>query len=248
MGGPGLRASVVIRAKNEARYVGEVLEAIFDQVEAGPFEVVVVDSGSTDQTVEIVKRFDVRLIEILPQEFTYGRALNIGVAAATGEFVVSLSAHSTPATNRWLSSLLEPFAEPRVAGVLGRQIPRDNATVLELLGMRMSGVMSEKPALRRNPRFSNANGAFRRSLWELLPFDEHVAGAEDFAWARSMLAYGHLIAYAPDGAAYHSHGEPLKKHLRRIMHDAPTVLGNVLGLGSAWDRVSQISRKAVDGE
>jgi rhamnosyltransferase len=237
-----LQASVVIRAKNEAQFIGETLEALFSQSGIQAFEVVVVDSGSTDRTVEIVKQFPARLIEIPPETFTYGRALNIGINEANGDFVASLSAHSRPATDQWLASIVAPFRNPRVAGVAGRQLPRQNATALELLGMRLSGVTSNRPTLRsRNPMFSNANGAFRRGLWQRLPFDEQVAGAEDIAWARSMLALGYLIAYEPAAAVYHSHGEPLLKHLRRTMHDAPTVLGNVLGLGS--DRPQADSRR-----
>jgi rhamnosyltransferase len=235
-----LLASVVIRAKNEARFIGGTLDALSSQVGADPYEVVVVDSGSSDDTVEIVRRFPVRLIQIAPETFTYGRALNLGISESTGQFIASLSAHSTPAHDRWLSNLIEPFGNERVAGVVGRQIPRPNATWLELIGMRMSGVMSLRPVLReRNPMFSNANGGFRRSLWERVPFDEEVAGAEDIAWARSMQALGYLIAYEPGAAAYHSHGEPLIKHLRRTMHDAPTVLGNVLKLGSGAGRQHQ---------
>jgi rhamnosyltransferase len=229
-----LRASVVIRAKNEARHIGEVLEALFRQVGAEPFEVILVDSGSTDGTLEIARQFPVTLIEIAPAMFTYGRALNIGIAEARGDFIASLSAHSTPVDEHWLANLLAPFKNPRVAGVVGRQLPRANATLLELLGMRMTGLMSDRAELRdRNPRFSNANAGLRRSLWQRVPFDEEVAGAEDFAWARTIQALGYLIAYEPGAAAYHSHGEPLDKHLRRIMHDAPTVLGNLLGLGPA---------------
>lgn len=229
-------ASIVIRAKNESRYIGEVLGAVFRQVEADPFEVIVVDSGSTDRTLEIVRRFRVRLIEIAPESFTYGRALNIGIAEAGAEHVVSLSAHSTPHDERWLASLVAPFKNARVAGVVGRQYPRADATLLDHLGMRLTGLTGDRPELReRNPRFSNANSALRRSLWQRVPFDEQVAGAEDFAWARTMQELGYLIAYEPAAAVYHSHGEPIGKHLRRLMHDGPTVLGNVLGLGSGKD-------------
>jgi rhamnosyltransferase len=236
-------ASVVIRAKNEARFIGEVLGAIQRQQGADPFEVIVVDSGSTDATLDIVKGFDVRLIEIAPESFTYGRALNIGIEAASGEFIASLSAHSTPAHDGWLAGLIEPFNNGRVAGVVGRQIPRSNATWLELLGMRMSGVMSERRELRhRSPRFSNANSGLRRTLWQRVPFDESVAGAEDFAWARTMLALGYLVAYEPKAAVYHSHGEPPLKQLRRAMRDGPTVLGNVLGLGDARGQSPPTSR------
>ena len=242
-------ASVVIRAKNEARFFGETLSALSSQVDADPFEIIVVDSGSTDGTLDIARQFPIKLIEIAPETFTYGRALNLGIKEASGDFVASLSAHSTPADERWLAKLIEPFKSARVAGVVGRQIPRANATWLELIGMRMSGVMRERPELRdRNPMFSNANGAFRRALWQRVPFDEGVAGAEDIAWARTMQALGFLIAYEPGAAVYHSHGEPLLKHLRRTMHDAPTVLGNVLGLGSARDGAPRPSPRVLPEE
>lgn len=237
-------ASVVIRAKNESRSIDETLSAIFQQLDVPSFEVVVVDSGSSDGTPDLARRYPLRLIEIPAETFTYGRALNLGIREASGEFLVSLSAHSLPAHQRWLAGMLAPFKNPRVAGVVGRQIPRGNATPLELLGMRLSGVMSERPDLReRNPMFSNANGAIRRGLWQRVSFDEGVAGAEDIAWARSMQALGYLIAYEPSAAVYHSHGEPLLKHLRRTLHDAPTVLGNVLGLGSGRDELRKLTSR-----
>jgi rhamnosyltransferase len=228
-----VRASVVIRAKNEARLVGEVLEAVFGQRFEGGFDVVVVDSGSSDGTVEIVRRFPARLLEIPAEAFTYGRSLNVGIAAAEGGLIASLSAHSTPVDDRWLAHLVEPFADPRLAGVYGRQVPRANATRLELLGMQLSGVTSRRPRRHvRNPMFSNANGAFRRSLSIRAPFDEQVGGAEDLAWVRQMLRAGYAVAYEPRAAVYHSHGEPFLRHLRRTLRDQPTFLRAMLALGA----------------
>jgi rhamnosyltransferase len=230
-------ASVVIRAKNEARYIGETLRAIFDPVALQPVDLVVVDSGSTDGTPAIVRQFPATLIQIRPEEFTYGYALNLGVAAAAGDIVATLSAHSLPANADWLRNFLKPFADPRVAGVYGRQLPRSNATILELLGMRLTGLLDDKPKLLdKRPLFSNANGAFRRALWLDHPFDEQVGGAEDIAWARTMQERGLLIAYEPTAAVYHSHGEPLLKHLRRASRDIPTVIGNLLHLGTGDER------------
>jgi rhamnosyltransferase len=225
--------SVVIRAKNEARYVGDTLAAIFDQAALQPRQVVVVDSGSSDGTVEIVRSFPTTLIEIKPDEFTYGFALNLGVAHTDTDIIATLSAHSLPADTAWLRELIDPFHSARVAGVYGRQLPRSNATPLERLGMHLTGVLSDKPKLlSTRPLFSNANGAFRRSLWLELPFDELVGGAEDIAWVRSMQERGYWIAYQPRARVYHSHGEPLRKHLRRASRDVPTVVGNFLHLGS----------------
>jgi rhamnosyltransferase len=225
--------SIVIRAKNEARYIGETLRAIFEPQTLPPRQVVVVDSGSTDGTQAIVRSFPTRLIQITPEEFTYGYALNLGVANVDAEIVATLSAHSLPDGPDWLGELIEPFAQPRVAGVYGRQLPRANATFLELIGMRLTGVLSDTPRmLDRRPLFSNANGAFRRSLWLEHAFDECVGGAEDIAWVRTMQERGYLIAYQPTARVYHSHGEPILRHLRRASRDVPTVVGNLLHLGS----------------
>ncbi len=228
-----LSASVVIRAKNEARSIGDTLAALLDPAALPPTRVVVVDSGSTDGTLEIARQFPITLITIRPQDFTYGYALNLGTAEAGGDVVASLSAHSLPASSDWLRELLVPFRNPRVAGVYGRQLPRATATRLELLGMRLTGLLSERPRLlEKRPLFSNANGAFRRSLWQDHPFDERVRGAEDIAWARTMQARGYVIAYQPSAAVYHSHGEPLLRHLRRASRDVPIVIGNLLHLGA----------------
>jgi rhamnosyltransferase len=223
----------VIRAKNEARFIGQTLQAIFQPRALAPRQVVVVDSGSTDGTPAIVSSFPTTLIQIAPEEFTYGYALNLGVANVDAEIVATLSAHSLPADPDWLRQLIEPFSKPRVAGVYGRQRPRGDATIFELIGMRLTGVLSDSPRLLdRRPLFSNANGAFRRSLWLEHPFDEQVGGAEDIAWVRTMQERGYLIAYQPTAAVYHSHGEPILRHLRRASRDVPTVVGNFLHLGS----------------
>ncbi len=215
---------MVIRAKNEARFIGDTLAAVQSQ-QYRDFEVVVVDSGSTDRTAEIARRYGARLVSIDPREFTYGRALNLGVRSSQGDLLVSLSAHATPESIDWLSCLVSGFRHPAVAGVYGRHIPRDNASPFELLGMRLSGVTSREPRLQDgSPRFSNTNGAFRRDLWELLPFDESLPGAEDIVWARRMQRLGYRIAFEPRAAVYHSHGESLPKLIRRQFLDQPVIV------------------------
>ena len=245
---PTPSVSVVIRARDEARFIGETLAAVLDPAALPPRQVVVVDSGSTDGTPDLVRAFPVTLVQIRPAEFTYGYALNLGVSHVETEIVATLSAHSLPADPDWLRHLIEPFAaEARVAGVYGRQLPRANATVFELIGMRLTGLLSDTPRLLdRQPLFSNANGAFRRALWLEHPFDEQVGGAEDIAWVRTMQERGYLIAYQPTAVVYHSHGEPLLKHLRRASRDVPTIIGNVLHLGSGGrSRRRPITRPAA---
>ena len=216
--------SVVIRAKNEARYIGETLAAVQAQRYRN-FEVIVVDSGSTDRTVEIADGHGATVVRIEPRDFTYGRALNLGIRHSRGELLVSLSAHATPESVTWLGSLVAGFHNSAVAAVYGRHIPRNNATPFELLGMQLSGITSREPRLQSgSPRFSNANGALRRDLWEILPFNEALPGAEDIEWARRVQRLGYLIAYEPKAAVYHSHGESLPKLIRRQFHDQPVIL------------------------
>ena len=232
-----MSVSVVIRAKNEAQYIGETLADVMRAEAVRPDSVFVVDSGSTDATLEIVRSFpQVTLLHISPEDFTYGYALNLGVTHVDTDIVATLSAHSLPADEAWLAELIKPFAAPVVAGVYGRQRPRANATTLERLGMRLTGVLSDQPRLLRDrPLFSNANGAFRRSLWLDHPFDETLGGAEDIAWVRTMQERGYAVAYQPTAVVYHSHGEPLWRHVRRASRDVPTVVGNLLHLGSGRD-------------
>ncbi|MEA2639044.1 MAG: hypothetical protein QOF51_438 [Chloroflexota bacterium] len=226
-----MQASIVIRAKNEGRDIGETLAAVFGQRGVSDFEVIVIDSGSSDRTVEIARSFPTRIIEIPAELFTYGYAINLGVSEAKGEIVVALSAHSLPASDRWLAELLEPFRDPTVGGAYGRQLPRENATWPELFGMRLSGVMSDRPRRQtRDMMFSNANGAYRRPLALLHPFDARLPGAEDLAWADWILRHGWAVYYQPSAAVYHSHGESLWRLLRRMVKDQPTIWGLKLGL------------------
>ena len=178
-----------------------------------------------------MREFPTSILEIPAAEFTYGRSLNRGIGAATGEITVALSAHSKPASDRWLAEMLEPFADPTIGAVYGRHIPRDNVTRLELFGMRLSGVMSLKPRRQeRDMMFSNANGAFRRDIALEHPFDEKLPGAEDLAWADWIQRHGWAVFYQPTAGVYHSHGEPLAKLLRRMIKDQPTIWGLKLGI------------------
>jgi rhamnosyltransferase len=218
------RISIVIRAKNESRYIGETLAAVQGQ-RYRDFEVLVVDSGSTDGTPETALQFGATLIHLDPREFTYGHALNLGISHSNGELLVSLSAHATPECGEWLGRLVEGFRYSAVAAVYGRHIPRSKVSPFESMGMHISGITSKEPRLQsRSSRFSNTNGAIRRKLWELAPFDEALPGAEDIEWARRIQRMGYLIAYEPRAAVHHSHGESLPRLIRRQLHDQPVIL------------------------
>lgn len=216
--------SILIRTKNEATYISDALDLIHGQ-SVHPLDIVVVDSGSTDGTVDILKQeSEIKLIQMSPDEFTFGRSLNIGVRATAGEVVVSLSAHAFPCNRYWLRHLVKDFTDPGVAGVYGKQVPRRDAWPPVQRDYR--DYYRDQIRIQRNLAkfadhdFSNANSAIRRACWEKRPFDESLTGSEDREWARAMLGLGYTIIYEPEAAVYHSHNEELRKVYQRTYREA----------------------------
>ena len=226
-------ASILIRAKNEAKDIAKTLALIADQ-SVLTRDVVVVDSGSTDGTVELVQQWSaqqanqlgltVTLLHMPAAEFTFGRSLNLGMAAAQGDVVLNLSAHACPCDRDWLNHLIQPFENPQVAGVYGKQVPHPDAyPVVARDYLSFYGNEARVQTNGHDPgdhAFSNANAAVRRSCWETRSFDERLSGCEDVEWARAMLGLGYQIVYAPGAAVYHSHNEPLLKVYQRTYREA----------------------------
>ncbi|MBW4578156.1 MAG: glycosyltransferase [Tildeniella nuda ZEHNDER 1965/U140] len=235
------KISVLIRTKNEAKDIVKTLDLVMDQVLI-PDEIIVVDSGSTDGTIALVEQYSaVKLITMRPEDFTFGRSLNIGFAATQADIVVALSAHAFPCDRNWLQHLIQPFADPHVAGVYGKQAP--HADAYPPVERDYRSFYSDEPREQTNPNepgdraFSNANAAIRRQCWEKRPFDETLSGCEDVAWAWAILALGEKIIYAPEAAVYHSHNEPLRQVYKRTYRETlalQVLYGYDMGLRDAW--------------
>lgn len=210
--------SVVIRTKNEERYIGEVLGALLRQ-EIKDFEVIIVDSGSTDRTLEIVRRYDIKLIQMKPEEFTFGRALNMGASAAKGKYVVNLSAHAIPVNSKYLHKLIGNFKGTLVAGVYGKQIPLSGTNLIEVKDY-LDGYSDVRKVQTTDCFFSNSNASVRMDIWEKIPFNETFTGSEDWDWAKRAQKLGYQIIYEPEAAVYHSHKEKLLQIYRRAKREA----------------------------
>jgi rhamnosyltransferase len=210
--------SVVIRCHNEARHIGNLLDEIARQSLA-PLEVIVVDSGSTDGTLDIVRRHKVRLVEISPEEFTFGRSLNLGCAAAKGDVLVFASAHVLPVSTDWLERLARHFVAPDVGLAYGRQVGHAVSRFSErqLFAQQFPAVSNTR---QETPFCNNANAAVRRTLWEKHPYDEQLTGLEDLAWGRWALSEGHRIVYDAEAAIIHIHEETARKIFRRYEREA----------------------------
>jgi rhamnosyltransferase len=193
-----LQASVVIRARNEAEAIGRTLDLLAAQTADN--EVIVVDSGSTDATAAIARERGARVLEIPPERFTYGRALNLGAAQANARVIVALSAHAFPPDGRWLDRMVAHFDQPAVACAYGE--------VRDERGAPLAGpVVQDAAGLERDPYwgYSNSAGGFRASLWRERPFREDMPGTEDREWSRWALGRGGVCVLDPALAVEHDH-------------------------------------------
>lgn len=218
-----MKISVVIPVLNAAQTLAAQLEAIMNQRPAPPDEIILVDSLSTDATRRIgLSHPRVRVVPIA--RFSHGRARNLGAREAGGDMVVMMTQDAMPADDSWLAALLAPLADPRVAAVYSRQVPRKEAPPTEQFFLQYH--FPPGPSVRRSRPpdraltfpdvfFSNVSSAARRSLLLRYPFDEALIMSEDQQFARDLLNAGWTVVYQPESAVVHSHCYSLATAFRR---------------------------------
>ena len=230
--------SITILTKNEGPNIGPCLEAVFSQKEVGEFEVLLVDSGSTDETVQIARQFPIRIEQIRPEEFHHARTRNFAASLGTGSIIVNLSGDALPASDFWLKELLANFSDPGVGAVYGRQLPKLGApterydTYDRIYGDQK---IVKDPAHRnemgyRFYHFSDVNSALRRSMWEKIPYPEDFKTFEDLAIAKRILDAGWKIVYEPNASVFHSHDYTSAQLVKRYFD-----IGYTLKQLGIWD-------------
>lgn len=179
----------------------------------------VVDSGSTDETLSIASTFNVRIVSIAPELFSFGHALNVGIAASTAEVAIFASAHVYPVYDTWIEELVAPFENERVALTYGRQQTPPSGRFSEQ--RLLSQWFPAQSALRqRHPFCNNANAAIRRSTWEQRPYDEQLTGLEDLDWAKYAMENGYSVAYVAEAPVVHVHDESFEQVFNRYRREA----------------------------
>jgi len=212
------KCSIVVRAFNEERHIGRLLEGVRRQT-VQDIEIILVDSGSTDATANIAVQYGASVVHIPPAEFTFGRSLNLGLAAATCDLVAITSAHVYPVYPDWLERLLEPFADPAIALTYGKQCGDKNSRFSE--HQIFSRWFPEESAARQSlPFCNNANAAIRLSVWKAHRYDETLTGLEDLAWAKEVQGSGCHISYVADAEVVHVHNETQRSVLNRYQREA----------------------------
>jgi rhamnosyltransferase len=250
--------SILLLTKNGCSDLQQLLPAVFSQKFAGTFEVIAVDSGSTDGTLELMERFPVRVEQIRPVEFHHARTRNFAARLASGSVLAFLSQDAIPASRKWLHAMVSNFEDLKVGAVYGRQVAKSGASLERqdaldaVYGDRklIKDPMAREGLGYRFYHFSDANAAIRRSVWEEAGFPEDLKVFEDLGIAKNILDRGWKIVYEPEAAVFHSHthstlglfkryfdiGYTLKRlkiwdapgTRNSMLHDAWKLLGNKL--------------------
>jgi rhamnosyltransferase len=239
-------ASILIPTKNGGQEFEACLRAVYSQKGPRPLEVIIIDSGSTDTTLEIARRYPLRLEQMPPETFHHARTRNYAASLAKGEFLVFLSQDAIPASDTWLDSMISNFIDPSVGAAYGRQLPKEGST-LERKEM-LDAVYGEKRLVKDPSRsselgfryyhFSNVNAAIRKEVWRATRFPDDLKVFEDLGISKRILDAGWKIVYEPRATVYHSHNHTTGGLFKRYFDGG--VIWKRLGLWDSRTRSSML--------
>lgn len=229
--------SIVLPTRNGLATLPSVLDAIARQQTDFSFEIVAVDSSSTDGTPDLLRSRVDRFINIPVDAFDHGSTRNLGIQQAGGELVVLLVQDAVPVSESWLAALTAPLiGDPGVAGSYARQLPRPDASAITRHNLSQWAASSntartvavasqaefealEPSAQFERCAFDNVCSCIRRSIWVQHPYRPTPIG-EDVEWAREVLLAGYRIAYVPQAAVIHSHDRSIRYEFARtyVLH------------------------------
>jgi rhamnosyltransferase len=200
--------SVLMRSKNSEAIIGPALASLFAQEDVA-FDLLVVDSGSTDRTLEIVSRYPAEIVHIRAEDYFPGPVLNMAMARCRSDVVVFQNSDVVLDHPSALRSLVDAFGDPRVQAAFGRQVPRPDAATWVRRDYEVA-FPEEGPAppwLTLSLPFA----AMRSSIWQTRPFYDAAWGSEDTEWGTWARLSGHIVRYVPEAVAVHSHNYPLRQ-------------------------------------
>lgn len=256
-------ATVVILTYNGEQHLEEILHAVHAQRYGGTFETLVIDSGSTDSTLDIIAKNPwVRLHQIPNSEFGHGKTRNLGAHLAKGRYVVYLTHDATPASDRWLHEITAPFdISERIVAVMGSQVPRADAFPLLRYDVKntfasfgpMHGTtlfydddfIQDEGVRNAVTFYSDVNSAARRSvLTGEIPYRD-VSYAEDQLLGRDVIDAGYIKAYAPRAVVWHSNEMTISEYDDRMFEETQGL--REVGIDVALPSIPTVAKLVVGG-
>lgn len=256
-------ATVVILTYNGEQHLEEILNAVHAQRYGGMFETLVIDSGSTDSTLDIIAKNPwVRLHQIPNSEFGHGKTRNLGAHLAKGRYVVYLTHDATPASDRWLHEITAPFdISERIVAVMGSQVPRADAFPLLRYDVKntfasfgpMHGTtlfydddfIQDEGVRNAVTFYSDVNSAARRSvLTGEIPYRD-VSYAEDQLLGRDVIDAGYIKAYAPRAVVWHSNEMTILEYDDRMFEETQGL--REVGIDVALPSIPTVIKLVVGG-
>jgi rhamnosyltransferase len=214
-----ISASIILLTKNGGEDINNCLFAIFFQKTSHSFEVIAIDSGSTDDTLNILNKFPIKVLRIKPEEFGHGATRNRGARLAKGKYLVYITQDAIPYNEHWLDFLINSVnKDQEVAGAYSRNLPKPGCDPFEARYIAKAwGENREVKSIknRKNYKrfvfFSDTSSCIRKDIWEKFPFNEELVQTEDQDWSKRVLGSGYKIVYEPASMVYHSHSYSIKK-------------------------------------
>lgn len=248
--------TIAVPTLNGEEFLEQLIQAVFAQESNYSYELLIIDSGSTDSTLEIIKKHkQIRLHEIPNVEFGHGKTRNLAAKISNSIYMVFLTQDAVPAHTNWLNSMIEPFElNPKILGVFGKQIPRANCSVtikrevktvfdsfgsdLSIMIQRKSPLIESLGLVDASGFFSDVNSAIRTdTLKHQIPFRD-VKYSEDQAFGKDVIEKGFQKAYVPFGSVFHSNDYSAKDYFKRKFDEA-------YGLRLATGQAQRVSIKEL---
>jgi rhamnosyltransferase len=215
-----IEASIIILTKNAGDNLKYTLDSVFSQKYKN-FEVIVIDSSSSDNTLDIAKRYPVRMVKIKAEDFGHSKTRNLGAKLSKGNYLVYLTQDAIPKNNLWLSELINPLKKNKdFAGVFSRQIPKENEEPIEKffyfsLYPNRSRIWVWEDFTQGDNLFSDVSSAIKKDIFSKYPYNNNLILAEDNEWAVRILKEGYKIFYNRNSQVIHSHNYNLIKLFKR---------------------------------
>jgi rhamnosyltransferase len=220
--GGNIDISVTLLTRNAGPLLARVLDNIRAQETPRSLEIVAVDSGSTDGTLDLLHQYCASVMEISPDEFDFSKTRDQVFEMTRGDTIIALSQDAVPAHALWLESLVAPLVDDTVAASCGRSVPDPERPFAQFVWERNGLFYFTREMRRFSARhgrgLSNANAAYRKSVWRKLKFGVQPIG-EDFRYQTKLAAEGLRVAF-PDGAeVLHHHAYTLGALYKRCRNE-----------------------------